>query len=109
MSDNEKIEMTGTEAVVAQSTSKPAKQSKEKKAPKADGNKGKPGVFQRIARWFREMKSELKKVIWPTPGQTMNNTAIVILCVLIAGVFIWIFDWLAREIIAALLHLVGKS
>ena len=23
----------------------------------------KPGFFQRIGRWFREMKSELKKVI----------------------------------------------
>lgn len=109
MSENEKIEMTGSEAEAAQTPSKPVKQEKEKKAAKADDKKAKPGIFQRIARWFREMKSELKKVVWPTPGQTVNNTIIVILCVLIVGVFIWVFDWLAREIIAALLHLAGKS
>ena len=27
----------------------------------------KPGFFARVGKWFREMKSELKKVIWPTP------------------------------------------
>ena len=26
----------------------------------------KPGFFTRVGKWFREMKSELKKVIWPT-------------------------------------------
>ena len=26
----------------------------------------KPTFFQKVAKWFREMKSELKKVIWPT-------------------------------------------
>ena len=24
----------------------------------------KPGFFKRVQKWFREMKSELKKVIW---------------------------------------------
>ena len=96
MSDNEKIEKTGADA---QAASKPAKA--EKKAKKDD----KPGFFQRVARWFREMKSELKKVVWPTPKQTVNNTAVVIVCVIIVGIFIWLFDWLAGEIISALLDL----
>ena len=30
----------------------------------------KPGFFQRVAKWFREMRSELKKVIWPN-GKTL--------------------------------------
>ncbi len=25
--------------------------------------------FKRIGKWFRDMKSELKKVVWPTPKQ----------------------------------------
>ena len=29
----------------------------------------KPGFFKRIGKWFREMRSELKKVIWPTAPQ----------------------------------------
>ena len=96
MSDNEKIEKTGADA---QAAAKPAKV--DKKAKKDE----KPGFFQRVARWFREMKSELKKVVWPTPKQTVNNTVIVIVCVIVVGIFIWIFDALASGIIAALIDL----
>ena len=46
-------------------------------------------------RWFREMKSELKKVVWPSGKETMKNTGTVLLCSLIEGAFIWIFDTVA--------------
>ena len=45
--------------------------------------------------WFREMKSELKKVVWPSGKETMKNTGTVLLCSLIVGAFIWIFDAVA--------------
>ncbi len=47
---------------------------------------------KRLSKWFREMRSELKKVAWPTKKQVLQNTLIVLLCVLVVGVFIWIFD-----------------
>ena len=93
MSDNEKIEKIGADAQAAAKADKKAKKDE------------KPGFFQRVARWFREMKSELKKVVWPTPKQTINNTVIVIVCVIVVGIFIWIFDALASGIIAALIDL----
>ena len=34
-------------------------------------------------RWFREMKSELKKVVWPSGKETMKNTGTVLLLSLI--------------------------
>ena len=46
-------------------------------------------------RWFREMKSELKKVVWPSGKETMKNTGTVLLCSLIVGAFTWIFDAVA--------------
>ena len=46
-------------------------------------------------RWFREMKSELKKVVWPSGKETMKNAGTVLLCSLIVGAFIWIFDAVA--------------
>ena len=46
-------------------------------------------------RWFREMKSELKQVVWPSGKETMKNTGTVLLCSLIVGAFIWIFDAVA--------------
>ena len=46
-------------------------------------------------RWFREMKSELKKVVWPDGKTTAKNTGTVLLCSLIVGAAIWIFDAVA--------------
>lgn len=61
----------------------------------AEVNK-KPNFFVRtgrkISKWFREMKSELKKVVWPTGKQLFNNTLIVLAAVLIVGVIIYLFD-----------------
>ena len=44
-------------------------------------------------QWFREMKSELKKVIWPDKKTVMKNTGTVLLCSLLIGVCIWVFDY----------------
>ena len=49
-----------------------------------------------ICRYFRELRSELKKVVWSTPKQVLKNTLIVIVAVLVVGVFIWVFDFVAR-------------
>ena len=57
-----------------------------------------------ICRYFRELRSELKKVVWPTPQQVLKNTLIVLACVLIVGIFIWAFDFVARIGIDALIN-----
>ena len=59
-----------------------------------------------IRRYFRELRSELKKVVWPPPKQVLKNTLIVLACVLIIGVFIWVFDFVATNGISALIKLV---
>ena len=68
----------------------------------------KQNIFKRffgaIARYLRELRSELKKVVWPTPRQVLKNTGIVIGCVIIVGAFIWIFDFVARFGIDALIN-----
>lgn len=81
-------------------------ETKAEKAPKAAKPAKKNG--NKIGRWFKEMKSELKKVQWPTKSQTLNNVLTVIVCVIVVGAFIWIFDGLARLIVEALLDLAGK-
>ena len=47
-----------------------------KAAPAVKKDDSKPGFFKRVGKWFREMKSELKKVIWPTPAALAKNTGI---------------------------------
>ena len=99
MAENEKVE---------QSVPSAPKADKAKKDKKSD-KKSKPGVFARIGRWFRELKIELKKVVSPTGKQTVNNTVIVIICCIIVGICIWLFDALAGAVITALLDLFGKG
>ena len=56
-------------------------------------------------RWFREMRSELKKVVWPTPQKVAKNTGTVILYSVIFGACLWIFDGVAGLFIKTLLGL----
>ncbi len=70
----------------------------------------KQNIFARawgsICRYFRELRSELKKVVWSTPKQLLKNTLIVLACVIVVGVFIWLFDFVARFGIDALINAV---
>jgi preprotein translocase subunit SecE len=49
------------------------------------------------------MRSELKKVVWPTKEQVLKNTLIVAGCVLVVGLFIWLFDFFASVLITGLI------
>ena len=42
--------------------------------------------------FFKDFKAELKKVIWPTPKQLVNNTVAVITIVLITAVIVFALD-----------------
>lgn len=72
-------------------------------AKKDKKSEKKPGFFARVGKWLRDMKSELKKVQWPTRKQTVNNTLIVIACVIVVGIFIALFDFVAGEAIKLLI------
>ena len=50
-----------------------------------------------MVKYFKEVKSELKKVSWPTLKQIKNNTIIVLVCILVIGSFIWILDFSFQE------------
>lgn len=54
-------------------------------------------------QWFREMKSELKKVVWPDGKTTAKNTGTVLLCSVAVGACIWIFDGVAVLLIKTLI------
>ena len=42
--------------------------------------------------FFKGLKAELKKVIWPTPKQLVNNTIAVITIVLITTLIVFVLD-----------------
>ena len=57
--------------------------------------------------WFREMKSELKKVVWPSKKTVAKNTGTVLLCSLVIGACIWIFDYVAVSAVQMILNVFG--
>ena len=67
----------------------------------------KPGFFKRVGKWFREMRSELKKVVWPTGKQLINNTVVSVVVMLISALGVWGFDQIARLLVQGLLGLKG--
>ena len=65
------------------------------------------GFFKRVGKWFREMKSELKKVIWPTRQQLFNNTLVSVVVMIASAIVLWGFDMLASGLVHALINLAG--
>ena len=106
MSEKEKM----NQDVTAEETKTPAaKESKPAKAKKEKSAKDKkPGFGKRMGRFFRELKAELKKVAWPSKADTIKKTGIVIVCVIVVGIIVWIFDGIASAVIDALLSLFGQ-
>ena len=89
---------------MANEEKKPVAQAKGKAVKRTDK---KPGFFERIKKWFREMKSELKKVVWPTPKQFGKNTIVALVVMFAAAIVLWGFDTLASAAVKALIRLVG--
>ena len=42
--------------------------------------------------FFKDFKAELKKVIWPTPKQLVNNTIAVVVIVVITAAIVFVLD-----------------
>ena len=61
-----------------------------KKEEKAVKEKSKEKKVKR--HFFKDFKAELKKVIWPTPKQLINNTIAVIVIVIIVGAIVFALD-----------------
>ncbi|MEL4106674.1 preprotein translocase subunit SecE [Oscillospiraceae bacterium WX1] len=86
--------------------------SEDKIAKTPDGRKDKKKEKKKrrnpVIKWLREMKSELKKVVWPTPKQTLNNTAVALVLMLASSIVVWCVDQAGAQIVQALLTLGGK-
>jgi preprotein translocase subunit SecE len=49
-------------------------------------NKGK------MSTYFKGVKAETKKVIWPSKKELVNYTGVVILMCVIVGLIVWVLD-----------------
>jgi len=59
--------------------------------------------------FVRDVRSELRKVVWPTPRETANLTAVVLSLSIAVGIFLGLFDFLFQEFFRFLLALGGGT
>ena len=68
-------------------------QAAPKQAAKAkDASGGQDSIIQRSAQFLREVKTELKKVAWPSRKQTLSSTGVVVVLVVIISAFLGLVD-----------------
>ncbi|MGW1488582.1 preprotein translocase subunit SecE [Micromonospora parva] len=61
--------------------------------PTTRSETGRVGVFGRIARFFREVVAELRKVIWPTRKELLTYTAVVVAFVAVMLTIVGVLDF----------------
>ena len=62
-------------------------------------------LWDRIKAWFRGMKSELKKVVWPSRKTTTKNVIVAVTVMVASGIVIWAFDQVAMLIVQTLISI----
>jgi preprotein translocase subunit SecE len=57
-----------------------------------------PRKFGELKSFFAEVRSELKKVTWPSQGEVKNTTVVVILTTVFFGFYLWGLDLVFTEL-----------
>ena len=60
--------------------------------PKKEVSKNDKKEKKENKHFFKDFKAELKRVIWPTPKQLVNNTIAVIVIVLVTATIVFVLD-----------------
>jgi preprotein translocase subunit SecE len=63
---------------------KGSKNAKDKASKKKQPNK--------VAKYFKDLKSEFKKVVWPSRSKVINNTSVVLGSIVLMGIFVGLLD-----------------
>lgn len=59
----------------------------------------------KTGKFVKDLKSEWRKIVWPTRKQVLNNTGVVLTAMIVTGGCIWGFDSLLSLVIKRLLKI----
>ena len=88
-------------SIVAQAEAKANKIVNDREKAKAKGGKSGAKKQSGVAKYFKDLKSEIKKVTWPSWSKVVNNTAVVLIGMCVSADVVWGID----SILTALLKL----
>lgn len=72
----------------------------------AEAKAKKPNIFKRIGKFFTDLVSEMKKIVWPSKKQTLNNTLAVLVIVVVAALVIVGMDIVFAKVLELLISLL---
>ena len=78
---------------MAEQSTKKAVEKKESSKKNSAKKTKKNGFISKVSQFAKELRSEIKKIVWPTKKQIINNTGVVAAVMIAVGGFIWIVDW----------------
>ena len=70
-----------------------------KSVEKKEKKSKKPGLFKRMGAFFKEYRSELKKVTWYPKNRVIHDTGIVVAALAVCGLVIGLLDLLFTKLI----------
>jgi preprotein translocase subunit SecE len=62
----------------------------------------------RLIEFLKEVRSEMRKVIWPSREQVQSTTIVVLVTVFIFAAYFWLVDNIIGRAIEAMLHSLTK-
>lgn len=62
----------------------------------------------KVKKYFRDLRSEVKKVVWPSRQEVLKNTSIVLLTMVVVAIFVWGVDNIFRFLLSLLLGASGS-
>lgn len=71
--------------------------AKAAKAKAKDKKNAKPGFFGRIKQYFGAVKSEMRRVTWPSKKDLVNYSVVVIASLVVVGIVIALLDVVVGE------------
>ena len=54
----------------------------------------KPSLVSKVKDFFKSIKGEFKKIVWPSKGNVIKNTSVVIAYCILIGVIVYLLDML---------------
>ena len=87
------------EKKAAQEAKAAAKQDKE-----LERKDKKPGLFRRLRTYLGNVRSEMRRVVWPSKAELKSYSVAIIIMLIVFGIVIWLID---SGIVAALVGFTG--
>ncbi len=80
-------------------SAKTSKGQKNQPQKKTQGVESGGGFINTAVQFLREVKTELKKVTWPTKKQTVSSTIVVVTLVIIVAFYLGLVDLLLSHVV----------